>query len=68
MRSVNAERKSDLFSCMYGDAPKIASLNGKMQATKEAIEQKAIKHEKPTSQSGRPFDAAADRNTKKEIP
>ncbi len=53
---------------MYGDAPKIASLNGKMQATIEAIEQKAIKHEKPTSQSGLPFDAAADRNTKREIP
>jgi hypothetical protein len=68
MKSVNAERKSDLYSRMYGDAPKVASLSGKIQATREAIEQKAIKQEKPTSQSGRPFDAAADWNTKRKIP
>jgi outer membrane lipoprotein SlyB len=33
MRSVGLQRKSDYFSCMYGDAPKIAWRSGKMQAS-----------------------------------
>jgi hypothetical protein len=37
MQSAGLERKSDYFSCMYGDVQKIDARSGKMQASSPSI-------------------------------